>query len=89
MAELFYRDHGYLPSILSPHEEARLHALSRYGPPKIAGNPNFERIAHLVKLVFNSKLVLITLVGENEQIFQAQMGIRSQDGSGRAAIIKR
>lgn len=73
-AEIFYRDHGYLPSILPPHEETRLHALSRYGPPKIAGNPNFERIAHLVKLVFNSKLVLITLVGENEQIFQAQMG---------------
>uniref|UniRef100_V5EDV2 histidine kinase n=1 Tax=Kalmanozyma brasiliensis (strain GHG001) TaxID=1365824 RepID=V5EDV2_KALBG len=72
--ELFYRDHGYLPSILPPHEESRLHALSRYGPPKIAGNPNFERIAHLVKLVFNSKMVLITLVGENEQIFQAQMG---------------
>lgn len=73
-AEIFYLDHGYLPSILPPHEETRLHALSRYGPPKIAGNPNFERIAHLVKLVFNSKLVLITLVGENEQIFQAQMG---------------
>ncbi|SPO30288.1 uncharacterized protein UTRI_05752 [Ustilago trichophora] len=73
-AELFYRDYGYLPSILPPHEESRLHALSRYGPPKIAGNPNFERIAHLVKLVFNSKLVLITLVGENEQIFQTQMG---------------
>ncbi len=73
-AELFYRDYGYLPSVLPPHEESRLHALSRYGPPKIAGNPNFERIAHLVKLVFNTKLVLITLVGENEQIFQAQMG---------------
>nr|CDI55804.1 two-component sensor molecule [Melanopsichium pennsylvanicum 4] len=72
--ELFYRDHGYLPSIVPPHEGSRLHALSRYGPPKIAGNPNFERIAHLVKLVFNSKLVLITLVGENEQIFQTQMG---------------
>ncbi|KAJ9475322.1 Sensor histidine kinase/response regulator [Pseudozyma hubeiensis] len=72
--ELFYRDFGYLPSILPPHEESRLHALSRYGPPKIAGNPNFERIAHLVKLVFNSKLVLITLVGENEQVFQTQMG---------------
>ncbi|KAI3476344.1 hypothetical protein L1887_62108 [Cichorium endivia] len=63
-AELFYRDHGYLPSILPPHEESRLHALARYGPPKIAGNPNFERIAHLVKLVFNSKLVLITLDGD-------------------------
>ncbi|SJX65375.1 uncharacterized protein SRS1_15646 [Sporisorium reilianum f. sp. reilianum] len=72
--ELFYRDFGYLPSILPPHEESRLHALSRYGPPKLAGDPNFERIAHLVKLVFNSKLVLITLVGEDQQIFQAQMG---------------
>ncbi|TKY90199.1 hypothetical protein EX895_000197 [Sporisorium graminicola] len=72
--ELFYRDFGYLPSILPPQEQSRLHALSRYGPPKLAGDPNFERIAHLVKLVFNSKMVLITLVGEDQQIFQAQMG---------------
>ncbi|KAN0063891.1 hypothetical protein ACQY0O_003497 [Thecaphora frezii] len=73
-AEKFYVEHGYLPFILPPNEESRLHALYRYGPPKIAGDPNFERIAHLVKLVFNSKLVLITLVGENEQTFQTEMG---------------
>lgn len=72
--ELFYRDNGYLPAILPPQERQRLHALARYGPPKIAGDANFERIAHLVKLVFSSKLVLITLVGENQQIFQTQMG---------------
>ncbi|PWN47652.1 hypothetical protein IE53DRAFT_320841 [Violaceomyces palustris] len=72
--EEFYRDHGYLPSVIPPNEEKRLHALTRYGPPKIAGDANFERIAHLVKLVFNSKLVLITLVGEKEQIFQTEMG---------------
>ena len=71
-AEEFYRDHGYLPAILPPDEDLRLHALARYGPPKIAGDPNFERIAHLVKLVFNTKTVLISLLGEKEQTFQSQ-----------------
>ncbi|EPQ28003.1 uncharacterized protein PFL1_04330 [Pseudozyma flocculosa PF-1] len=80
-AEKFYNDHGYLPFVLPPNESHRLQALSRYGPPKIAGDPNFERIAHLVKLVFNSKLVLITLVGENEQTFQTEMG-----GGGEVTI---
>lgn len=73
-AENFYKEHGYLPSIFPPNELERRQALRRYGPPKVAANVNFDRIAHLVKLVFNTKLVLISLVGENEQIFQTEMG---------------
>lgn len=72
--ENFYKEFGYLPSILPPNELERRQALRRYGPPKVAANVNFDRIAHLVKLVFNTKLVLISLVGENEQIFQTEMG---------------
>ncbi|KAK0553974.1 hypothetical protein OC845_000963 [Tilletia horrida] len=73
-AEAFYIQNGYLPAILPPNEIERRQALKRYGPPKLAGNVHFDRIAHLVKLVFNTKLVLVSLVGENEQIFQTESG---------------
>jgi len=33
---------------------------------------NFERIAHLVKLVFNTKMVLISLVDEKNQWHKAE-----------------
>ncbi|KAK0525454.1 hypothetical protein OC834_005167 [Tilletia horrida] len=73
-AEAFYIQNGYLPAIMPPNELERRQALKRYGPPKLAGNAHFDRIAHLVKLVFNTKLVLVSLVGENEQIFQTESG---------------
>lgn len=73
-AELFYQKNGYLPTIRSPNELARRQALRRFGLPKLSGNVNFDRLAHLVKLVFNSKAVLISLVGETEQIFQSEVG---------------
>lgn len=72
--EEFYRKHGYLPAIMPPDENERRQALRRYGPPTVRGNVNFERIAHLVKLVFNTKLVLISLVGEQTQFFQTEVG---------------
>ncbi|CAD6920288.1 unnamed protein product [Tilletia controversa] len=73
-AEAFYIQNGYLPAIMPPNELERRQALKRYGPPKLAGNVHFDRIAHLVKLVFNTKLVLVSLVGEKEQIFQTESG---------------
>ncbi|UZJ55211.1 hypothetical protein CBS101457_004531 [Exobasidium rhododendri] len=72
--EKFFRDHGYLPAIIPPNEMNRRQALRRYGPPEMSGDQNFDRIAHLVKLVFNTKLVLITLVGEKSQYFQSEVG---------------
>lgn len=72
--EQFYRDFGYLPSIIPPDEQNRRQALRRYGPPKMHGDTNFDRIGHLVKLVFNTKLVLISLVGEKSQFFQTEVG---------------
>lgn len=74
--EEFYRKHGYLPAIMPPDESERRQALRRYGPPTVRGNVNFERIAHLVKLVFNTKLVLISLVGEQTQFFQTEVGAK-------------
>lgn len=75
--EEFYRKNGYLPAIMPPDEGERRQALRRYGPPTVRGNVNFERIAHLVKLVFNTKLVLISLVGEDTQFFQTEVGAKS------------
>ncbi|KDN38329.1 hypothetical protein K437DRAFT_259454 [Tilletiaria anomala UBC 951] len=73
-AEAFFRENGYLPAVPPPNELDRRKALRRYGPPKLSGNANFDRIAHLVKLVFNTKLVLISLIGEREQIFRTESG---------------
>ncbi|PWN27428.1 hypothetical protein BDZ90DRAFT_252651 [Jaminaea rosea] len=73
-AEQFYFERGYLPAINPPNEAERKRALARYGPPRLAGDPNFDRIGHLVRLVFNSKIVLVSLVGANEQVFQTAVG---------------
>lgn len=73
-AEQFYTQSGYLPALNPPDEAQRRTALARYGPPKITGDPNFDRIGHLVRLVFDSKIVLISLVGADEQVFQTAVG---------------
>lgn len=73
-AEAFYAEHGYLPAAMPPNERERREALERYGAPSIDGDDNFERIAHLVRLVFNTSIVLITLVGAENQTYQAASG---------------
>lgn len=75
--EAFYKQHGYLPAISPPDESERRQALRRYGHPYLPGNANFERIAHLVKLVFNTKVVFVSLVGDKTQTFQTQVGVQS------------
>jgi signal transduction histidine kinase/CheY-like chemotaxis protein len=75
--EGFYREFGYLPAIVPPNDLERRQALRRYGPPKISSDVNFERVAHLVKLVFNTKLVIVSLVGEKTQHFRTQAGASS------------
>ncbi|CEH17896.1 two-component sensor molecule [Ceraceosorus bombacis] len=72
--EDFYRINGYLPAIMPPNDVDRRGALRRYGPPKVSSDANFDRVAHLVKLVFNTKLVLVSLVGESTQHFRTQAG---------------
>lgn len=73
-AEAFYVSCGYLPAITPPNEKERRDALRRYGPPKINGDPNFDRLGHLVRLVFNCRIVLISLVGATQQVFQTAVG---------------
>ncbi|CAO1636826.1 unnamed protein product [Parajaminaea phylloscopi] len=73
-AEQFYRQSGYLPAVNPPNEADRQRALARYGPPRITGDPNFDRIGHLVRLVFSSQIVLISLVGSDQQLFQTAVG---------------
>lgn len=73
-AEKFYVEKGYLPAVIPPNENERRQALYRYGPPKIRGDPNFDRLGHLVRLVFNCRIVLISLVGASQQIFQTAVG---------------
>lgn len=73
-AEEFYMSCGYLPAITPPNERERREALRRYGPPKINGDVNFDRLGHLVRLVFNCEIVLISLVGTTQQVFQTAVG---------------
>lgn len=73
-AENFFRASGYLLAVNPPNEAERQRALARYGPPKISGDPNFDRIGHLVRLVFGAKIVLISLVGADSQLFQTAVG---------------
>lgn len=73
-AENFYIEHGYLPAIIPPNESLRRQALNRYGSAGFAGDQNFGRIGHLVRLVFNAEVVLISLVGSNSQYLQTALG---------------
>lgn len=75
--EDFYRRYGYLPAIAPPDEFHRRQVLRRYGPSRTQTSANFERIAHLVKLVFNTKFVYVNLVG-SEQTDIAASSIGSQ-----------
>ncbi|PWN22719.1 hypothetical protein BCV69DRAFT_296699 [Microstroma glucosiphilum] len=73
-AENFYIEHGYLPAIIPPNEAERRQALNRYGSAGSIGNPHFDRVGHLVRLVFNAEVVLISLVGTNSQYLQTALG---------------
>ncbi|CAO1615584.1 unnamed protein product [Sympodiomycopsis kandeliae] len=72
--EEFFSQCGYLPAIAPPNEEERREALRRYGPPRMNGDANFDRLGHLVRLVFNCQIVLISLVGSTQQVFQTSVG---------------
>ena len=62
-----YQELGYLAPPNPPHELERRRALYKYNIWNTGRDPNFDRIAHLVKLVFNTRIVVVTLIDGNEQ----------------------
>lgn len=65
---------GWLPALNPPNEIARRKALYRFGILYTSSDVNFDRIAHMAKLVFNTKLVLIALTDVDKQWNKSRAG---------------
>ncbi|KAI6025596.1 Fph type histidine kinase [Pisolithus orientalis] len=65
--EQMFAELGYLAPPNPPDELERRRALYKFNIWNTAPDINFDRIAHLVKLVFNTKIVLISLLDGTEQ----------------------
>jgi hypothetical protein len=78
MGEL-YNKLGWLPAPLPPNEEARRRALYRFNILHSAPDVNFDRIAHMAKLVFNTKIVLIALIDSDVQWHKSQSGLGADE----------
>lgn len=76
-----YEQFGWLPAPLPPNEAARRRALYRFNILHTTSDPNFDRIAHMAKLVFSSKIVMIALIDNETQWHKAQSGMDSDQGA--------
>ncbi|KAG1734154.1 Fph type histidine kinase [Suillus lakei] len=65
--EQMFLDLGYLAPPNPPDELERRRALYKFNLWNTGPDINFDRIAHLVKLVFNTKCVYISLIDGTEQ----------------------
>lgn len=70
-----FREHGYLLPPTPSDELERRKALYRFNILHTSQDVNFDRIAHLAKLVFNTKIVLIALIDDKYQWHKADHGI--------------
>lgn len=69
-----YDKFGWLPAPIPPEEMARRRALYRFNILHTAPDMNFDRIAHMAKLVFASKIVMIALIDGDTQWHKTQAG---------------
>ncbi|KAK0235796.1 hypothetical protein EDD85DRAFT_771542 [Armillaria nabsnona] len=74
--EQLYNELGYFTSPDPPDEMERRRALYKFNLWDTTPDINFDRIAHLAKLVFNTKGVFICLIDGNDQYFKSEWGIR-------------
>lgn len=65
--ETTFLKEGWLPAPLPANEKERLRALYRFDILHSGPDHNFDRISHLAKLVFSTKMVLISLVDQKDQ----------------------
>ena len=65
--EQMFLELGYLAPPNPPNELERRRALYKYNIWGTGRDPNFDRIAHLVKLVFNTRIVIMALIDGTEQ----------------------
>ncbi|KAF7330327.1 Histidine kinase [Mycena venus] len=67
-----------------PDELGRRRALYKFNIMNTGPDLNFDRIAHLAKLVFNTKGVLISVVDGEEEWFKSEWGINKSRSLTRA-----
>ena len=70
--ESAFHDKGYLCAPMPPNESARLRALYMHNIMFTGPDMNFERLTHLIKLVFNTKMVMISLIDSKVQWFKSE-----------------
>lgn len=71
-----YEKLGWLAAPVPPDEMARRRALHRFNILHTSPDLNFDRIAHMAKLVFASKIVMIALIEGDTQWHKTQAGPR-------------
>ncbi|KAG8906833.1 His Kinase A domain containing protein [Tulasnella sp. 403] len=72
--EAWFSRMGYLLSPPPSDELERRKALYKFNVLYTARDLNFDRIAHLAKLVFNTKIVAISLLDEKQQWHKSETG---------------
>lgn len=73
---------AYLIPPAPPDEMDRRKALYRFNILHTSRDVNFDRITHLCKLVFSTKMVIISLIDAEEQWFKSEYGFGT-DSTGR------
>ncbi|KAI1797284.1 hypothetical protein LXA43DRAFT_877765 [Ganoderma leucocontextum] len=73
--EQMFSELGYLAPPNPPNELERRRALYKYNIWGTGPDPNFDRIAHLVKLVFNTRIVIMSLIDGTEQFLKSESGM--------------
>jgi hypothetical protein len=74
-----YEKYGWLAAPVPPNEAARRKALYRFNILHTSPDVNFDRIAHMAKLVFNTKIVLIALIDGEDQWHKSHTGLGTAD----------
>ncbi|KAJ7056611.1 hypothetical protein C8F01DRAFT_1372605 [Mycena amicta] len=83
--ERAFAERGFLAPPFPPDELGRRRALYKFNIVNTGSDLNFDRIAHLAKLVFNTKGVLISVVDEAEEWFKSEWGMNKMHGCARSA----
>ncbi|KAF9048592.1 hypothetical protein BJ165DRAFT_1526030 [Panaeolus papilionaceus] len=73
--EQMFSELEYLAPPHPPNELDRRRALYKFNIWSTGPDANFDRIAHLAKLVFSTKGVMISLIDANEQWFKSEWGL--------------
>lgn len=72
---IFYRRFGFLPAPQGPQELERRKALYNFNILHTAKDANFDRITHTCKLMFNTKMVVMSLLDADTSWYKSTSGL--------------